>query len=202
MQDDLDGNPRRVPNPSRDGLRRAEPVCAPREAGPLQTDIAARARRPRRALLILAGAIVAGSAISAAAVRAESLDDAGGGGPGMHGRRIEKILDHVNATPAQRAQIRAAWDGLRPQIKGLRQQHHAVRKQMLAALTAPTINTSEVERLRQQATGLHDKMSALVTQGMVATAQALTPEQRRQAQEAMAKRGGGGGHHRFGPRGQ
>ena len=172
--------------------------------GPSQTHIATRGRRPRRAWLILAGAIVAGSTISAAAVRAESLDDAGGGpgGPGMHGRRIEKILDHVNATPAQRAQIRAAWDGLRPQIKGLRQQHHAVRKQMLAALTAPTINTSEVERLRQQATGLHDKMSALVTQGMVATAQALTPEQRKQAQEEMAKRGGGGGHHRFGPRGQ
>ena len=171
--------------------------------GPSQTQIATRARRPRRAWLILAGAIVAGSAISATAVRAES-DDAGGGpgGAGMHGRRIEKILDHVNATPAQRAQVRAAWDGLRPQIKGLRQQHHAVRKQMLAALTAPTINTSEVERLRQQATGLHDKMSALVTQGMVATAQALTPEQRKQAQEAMAKRGGGGGHHRFGPRGQ
>jgi periplasmic protein CpxP/Spy len=171
--------------------------------GPSQTQLATRARRPRRALLILAGALVAGSAIAAGAVRAESLDDAGGGGPGgpgMHGRRIEKILDHVNATPAQRAQIRAAWDGLRPQIKGLRQQHHAVRKQMLTALTAPTINTSEVERLRQQATGLHEKMSALVTQGMVATAQALTPEQRKQAQEEMAKRGGG--HHRFGPRGQ
>jgi periplasmic protein CpxP/Spy len=175
--------------------------------GPSPTRIATPARRPRRVLLILAGAIVAGSAISAAAVRAESLDDAGGGGvggpgnAGLHGRRIEKILDRVNATPVQRAQIRAAWDGLRPQIKGLRQQHHAVRKQMLAALTAPTINTTDVERLRQQAAGLHDKMSALITQGMVATAQALTPEQRKQAQEELAKRGGGG-HHRFGPRGQ
>lgn len=177
--------------------------------GPSQTEIATRARRPRRALLILAGAIVAGSAISAAVVRAEALDDeAGGGGPGgpgnvgSPGRRIEKILDRVSATPAQRAQIRAAWDGLRPQIKGLRQQHHAVRKQMLAALAAPTINTADVERLRQQASGLHDKMSALITQGIVATAQVLTPEQRRQAQEEMAKRGGGGHGHRFGPRGQ
>src|SRR5688572_11660090 len=155
---------------------------------PSPTQVATRARRPRRALLILAAAIVAGSAMSAAAVRAESVDDAAGGGPGqpgnvgMHGRRIEKILDRVNATPAQRAQIRAAWDGLRPQIKGLRQQHHAVRKQMLATLTAPTINATDVERLRQQAAGLHDKMSALITQGMIATAQALTPEQRKQAQ--------------------
>ena len=73
---------------------------------------------------------------------------------------------------------------------------------LLTALTAPTINTSEVERLRQQATGLHDKMSALLTQGMVATAQVLTPEQRKQAQEELAKRGGGGHGHRFGPRGQ
>jgi Spy/CpxP family protein refolding chaperone len=174
--------------------------------GPSQTDIATRARRPRRALLILAGAIIAGSAISAAAVRAEAFDDEAGAGPGgpggMHGHRIEKILDRVNATPAQRAQIRAAWDGLRPQINGLRQQHHAVRKQMLAALTAPTINTADVERLRQQASGLHDKMSSLITQGMVATAQILTPEQRKQAQEEMAKRGGGGHGHRFGPRGQ
>ena len=165
-----------------------------------QPHLEARSRRPRRALLILAGAIIAGSAISTAAVRAEAVDDAGGGGPGghgMHGRRIEKILDRVNATPAQRAQIRAAWDGLRPQIKALRQQHHGVRKQMLAALTAPTINAGEVERLRKEASGLHDKMSALITQGMVATAQVLTPEQRKQAQEELAKRGG-----RFGHRGQ
>jgi Spy/CpxP family protein refolding chaperone len=167
-----------------------------------QTGIATRTRRPRRALLILAGAIIAGSAVSAAAVRAEMVDDAGAGGPGgpgMHGRRIEKILDRVNATPAQRTQIRAAWDGLRPQIKALRQQHHAVRKQMLAALTAPTINAADVEKLRQQASGLHDKMSALITQGMVATAQVLTPEQRRQAGEELAKHRGGG---RFGHRGQ
>jgi hypothetical protein len=41
-----------------------------------------------------------------------------------------------------------------------------------------------------------DKISALVTQGMVGSAQVLTPDQRKLAQEEMAK---GGGRHRWGP---
>jgi hypothetical protein len=41
-----------------------------------------------------------------------------------------------------------------------------------------------------------DKISALITQGIVASAQVLTPDQRKLAGEELAK---GRGHHRWGP---
>ena len=111
-------------------------------------------------------------------------------------RRMQRILDRVGATQAQRDQIRAIWTGLRPQLRAERAQHKSLRQQMVAALTAPTINAGEVERLRKQSMASADKTSALFTQGMVASAQVLTPEQRKQAQAELAK---GGGHHRWGP---
>jgi Spy/CpxP family protein refolding chaperone len=67
---------------------------------------------------------------------------------------------------------------------------------MVAALTASTINAGEVERLRKLSMANTDKISALVTQGMVQSAQVLTPDQRKQAQAEIAK---GGGHHHWGP---
>ena len=111
-------------------------------------------------------------------------------------RRMHRILDRVGATQGQRDQIRAVWSGLRPQLRAERAQHRTLREQMVAALTAPTINAGDVERLRKLSMASADKMSALITQGMVASAQVLTPDQRKLAQEEIAK---GGGHHRWGP---
>jgi len=111
-------------------------------------------------------------------------------------RRMQRILDRVGATPAQRDQIRAIWSGLRPQLRAERVQHKSLRQQMVAALTAPTINAGEVERLRKQSMASADKVSALFTQGMVASAQVLTPDQRKLAGEELAK---GRGHHHRGP---
>ena len=110
-------------------------------------------------------------------------------------RRMQRILDRVGATPAQRDQIRAIWTGLRPQLRAERVQHKSLRQQMVAALTAPTINAAEVERLRKLSMASADKVSALFTQGMVASAQVLTPEQRKLAGEELAK---GRGHHQLG----
>ena len=45
-------------------------------------------------------------------------------------------------------------------------------------MTAPTIDPAQVEKLRQQSVQLMDKTSAVFTQGMVQTAQVLTPAQR------------------------
>ena len=69
---------------------------------------------------------------------------------GFVARRLEHLLDRVNATPAQRGQIEAIWDGLRPQLKANCEQHGALHQQIVAAVTAPTINAAEVEKLRQQ----------------------------------------------------
>ena len=111
-------------------------------------------------------------------------------------KRMHWILDRVGATAGQRDQIRAVWSGLRPQLRAARAEHRNLREQMVAALTAPTINTGEVERLRKLTMANTDKISALVTQGMVGSAQVLTPDQRKLAQQEIAK---GDGHHHWGP---
>jgi periplasmic protein CpxP/Spy len=155
------------------------------------------ARGTRRKILIasltaltLAGAGGVVSSASAAGPAGEQV------GEGMPMRRMQRILDRVGATPAQRDQIRAIWAGLRPQLRAERTQKKNLRQQMVAALTAPTIKAGEVERLRKQSMASADKSSALMTQGMVASAQVLTPEQRKLAGEELAK---GRGHHRGGP---
>ena len=155
------------------------------------------ARGTRRKILIasLAALMLAGAGGLVSSARAAGpAGDAVG--EGMPMRRMQRILDRVGATPTQRDQIRAIWSGLRPQLRAERVQHKSLRQQMVAALTAPTINAGEVERLRKQSMASADKLSALFTQGMVASAQVLTPDQRKLAGEELAK---GRGHRHWGP---
>jgi Spy/CpxP family protein refolding chaperone len=166
----------------------------------------APAQRPRRFGLWLLGPMVAvlalgGASISAAHAQAvgegQEIDptDAGAMAGGFMAHRMERMLDKVNATASQRSQIEAIWNGLRPQLKTLHQQHGAVRKQMVGALTAATINPAAVEQLRQQSMTLIEKTSSLLTQGFMQTAQALTPDQRKQVQAILAQEHGRFHHH-------
>ena len=101
--------------------------------------------------------------------------------------RMHKVLDHVGATDAQKAQIKTIWEGLRPQLKTLHQQHAGLRQQLTQAMTAATIDPAAIEKLRQQSVGVMDKVSSVMTQGFVQTAQVLTPEQRKLAAAEIAK---------------
>src|SRR5437868_5913347 len=90
----------------------------------------------------------------------------------MHERmqaRMQRILTDVGASDAQKAQIKAVWDGLRPQLKAAQQDHARLRGQIAQAIAAPTIDTAAIEKLRQQAVQSLDRTSALFTQGMVST---------------------------------
>jgi protein CpxP len=102
-----------------------------------------------------------------------------------HGRRMDKVLTEAGASDAQRAQIKAAWGSLRPELQALREQRMKLHGEMKKALTAPTIDTAQVERLRQQGVQLADKTSSLFTQGIVQTAQVLTPDQRQKVASAL-----------------
>jgi Spy/CpxP family protein refolding chaperone len=144
---------------------------------------------------LTAGGVALGAGSSGAAPAADASGPDGMGGPGGPARRLGRILDKVNATPAQRSQIQAIWQGLRPQLKTARQQHEAIRQQIVTALSAQTIDPSAVEKLRQQGMTWADKTSSLFTQGMVQTAQVLTPDQRKLAAQEFEQ------HHAHGPHG-
>lgn len=141
-----------------------------------------RAGHRRRWWLLLAIPLAAGFATMSVA-RAQHgggpfRGAVGDGGAFMQGR-IDHLLAAAGATDAQKTQIKGIWDGVRPQLKTLRQQHATVRKQIGQAIAAASIDVAQVEQLRQQSVATMDKMSALITQGMVASAQVLTPDQRR-----------------------
>jgi periplasmic protein CpxP/Spy len=156
-----------------------------------------RFSRTRRGILLLVLPALAlagvGGWVSSARAGGPDGDEAG---PGPM-RRMHKILDRVGATQGQRDQIRAIWTGLRPQLRAARADQKSLRQQMVAAVTAPSINAADVERLRKQTMANADKISGLITQGIVASAQVLTPDQRKLAQQEIAN--GAGRHHHWGP---
>ena len=134
---------------------------------------------------------------------------AGRGDPMQH--MTEKVLRRVKATPEQRAQIQKIMETQGKELSSMHGQHRQQREQALALLSAPTIDTQAVEKLRRDMVAQHDQHSQKMTQVMLAVAQVLTPEQRQLlAKDArhMGDRMGGAmghameGHHGAHPGGQ
>jgi Spy/CpxP family protein refolding chaperone len=143
-------------------------------------------RRRRWTWLVLAVSLGLGGGAYSVARAAGDVAEMGPGG--MHGRmhaRMDKILTAAGATDGQRAQIKSIWQGLRPQLKAAHQEHFKIRQQIQQALAAPNIDPAAIEKLRQQSLQSMDKTSALITQGMVSTAQVLSPDQRQKALTAI-----------------
>ncbi|HVX95944.1 MAG TPA: Spy/CpxP family protein refolding chaperone [Polyangia bacterium] len=144
-------------------------------------------RRMSRRVLGGLAALVIGGALSFSVAQAHGGPGGPGGPEGAMAFRMHKVLDKVGATDAQKAQIKGIWQGLRPQLKTLHEQHAALHQQLTQAMTAATIDTGAIEKLRQQSVGVMDKLSSVMTQGFVQSAQVLTPEQRKQAAAEMEK---------------
>jgi periplasmic protein CpxP/Spy len=151
----------------------------------------ARSRRYGWLMALPLAGVLAVPAVSAFAQ--EGKPEAGEyGGHFGGGRHMKKLLDEANATPAQREKIKATWTALRPQLQAVREERGKLRAEMRKALTAPTIDTGRVEQLRRQEVALADKSSAIVTKGIVESAQVLSPEQRQKIATQMEN------HPRFG----
>ena len=153
--------------------------------------------RSRRGFWVLLAVPLAAAALSMSVARAHGFGGGpeGGGGGGMGPgafmqHRMEKLLEAAGATDAQKTQIKAIWEPLRPQLKTLHQQHADLHEQIGQAIAAPTIDAARIEQLRHQAVQLVDKTSALTTQAMVASAQVLTPEQRKIVLQKMQEHRG------------
>jgi Spy/CpxP family protein refolding chaperone len=154
-----------------------------------------RLRLSRRALGGLAVMLV-GGALSLSVAQAHGFGPGGaGGGGGFMAFRMHKILEKVNATDSQKAQIKAIWEGLRPQLKTAHEEHRKIREQITQAMTAPTIDAAGIEKLRVQSIQLMDRASSFMTKGFVETAKVLTPEQRKQAAAELEKERQNRRHH-------
>ena len=113
------------------------------------------------------------------------------GGDGMalmHPRQVERVLDSVNATPEQRAQIRQIVQSARNDLQGQRDARRQLHEQSQALFAQPTVDARAAEALRQQMLAQHDQASQRKLQALLEVSRVLTPEQRKSLADRMAQR--------------
>lgn len=111
-----------------------------------------------------------------------------GGSPEHVGRMIDHMLDGLNASDAQRTQIKQIATQAAADLKAQSAAGRGLRQRGMQIFTAPTVDANAAEQLRQQMLQQHDQMSRRVTQAMIAVANVLTPEQRAKVGERMKDR--------------
>jgi Spy/CpxP family protein refolding chaperone len=111
-----------------------------------------------------------------------------GGSPERMGRMIDHMLDGLDASDAQRGQIKQIAAGAAADLKAQGEASRALRQRAMQAFTAPTVDAGAVEQVRQQMLQQHDQMSRRMTQAMLDVARVLTPEQRARLGERMRDR--------------
>jgi protein CpxP len=113
----------------------------------------------------------------------------GGGGAGMEMRGFERMLDRVQATPEQRAQIRKIMESAQADVRASHEAGRAQRGKMAELLARPEIDAAAVEAARQQLVARHDAASKRMTQALLEAGRVLTPEQREKlAAQAQQRR--------------
>lgn len=111
-------------------------------------------------------------------------------------RRLERMMDHVNATPAQESQIKAVFANHKEKIKALHQERRQLHEASRAVLTAPTIDAAAIESVRTKMVAQADKGSRVFAELALQVGQILTQAQRQQMAEHMKH---GRGHGPGGP---
>jgi Spy/CpxP family protein refolding chaperone len=114
--------------------------------------------------------------------------DFGMGGPGAAMPMPERLLDQVNATPEQRAQIKQIMQGAAADLKPQHDSRVALRDQTMKLLAQPNVDAGAVEAVRQQMLVQHDQASKRMMQAMVDASRVLTPEQRVKLADGMKQR--------------
>jgi protein CpxP len=110
------------------------------------------------------------------------------GSPERIGRMVDRMLDGLKATDAQRTQVKQIALAAAADLKAQREAGRALRQKGLQILAAPTVDAAAAESLRQQALAQHDQASKRMLQAMLDIAKVLTPEQRATLGARMTQR--------------
>ena len=171
-----------------------------------KTTTRAAAQPQARMRILLLGMLMALAATFAVTTWAQPMGGMGGG-MGMHhrhggdrgmgggmmspermGRMLDRMLDGLNATDAQRGQIRQIAQTAATDLRAQREASRGLRERAMQVFTAPNVDPAAAESLRQQMMAQHDQASRRMTQAMVEMARVLTPEQRAKIGERMKER--------------
>ena len=110
------------------------------------------------------------------------------GSPERMGHMIDHMLDGLNATDAQRTQIKQIAQAAAADLKAQHEAGRALRDKAMQVFTAPTVDAAAAESLRQQMLTQHDQVSRRMLQAMLDVSRVLTPEQRAKIGERMKQR--------------
>ena len=167
-------------------------------------DLTVATPRPMRGIKwLVAGMLLAISATLAVTAWAQPAPGASaphrdGPGYGLFGgspKHLDRLLDGVNASDAQRTQIRQIMQQAMADLKAQHESARALHERSVQIFTAPTVDAAAAESLRQQMLAQHDASSRRMLQAMLDASRVLTPEQRamlgeriKQRQERMQER--------------
>jgi len=149
--------------------------------------------------LFVAGALLAIASVAVTSAQAQPFGGPGGpgahGGPGgagfgamMGGPNMDRMLERINATPEQRAQIKQITDTAMADMKGQRESGRALHEQAMALFTQPVVDARAAEELRQKQMAQRDATSKRMLQMMLDVSRVLSPEQRKQIADTMGQR--------------
>lgn len=114
-----------------------------------------------------------------------------GRGPGPDGMplfgHVGHLLKSVDATDAQRTQIKAIFEQARKDLATTHTAERDLHKQQMTLMTAPTIDPVAIENLRVQMSANHEVVSKRMSQAMIDVANVLAPEQRAKLATRLSK---------------
>lgn len=111
-----------------------------------------------------------------------------GGSPEQMGRMADHMLDGLNATDAQRSQIRQIVQAAATDLKAQREASRGLRQRGMELFLAPNVDANAAEALRQQMLTQHDQASRRMMLAMLDISRVLTPEQKAKVGERMKER--------------
>jgi periplasmic protein CpxP/Spy len=124
--------------------------------------------------------------------RAHGMGMGMGGGlgwaPGMPllgGPMSERLLEDIQATPAQREQLNRIAEAARTDLRAKAEAARPDPGRLAELLAKPVVDEAAVEALRRQALQRHDETTRRLQVAMLEAAKVLTPEQRARIAERM-----------------
>jgi periplasmic protein CpxP/Spy len=147
-------------------------------------------------VVALSTLLVAGAA-AALLAHAESRWGPGSEGPGMMmfggppermAHMIDRMLDGLDATEAQRNQIKQIAMSAAADVKSQRDAVRGLRELALQIFAAPNIDPAAAESVRQRMLAQHDQAGKRMLQAMLDAAKVLTPDQRAKMGARMKER--------------
>lgn len=121
--------------------------------------------------------------------------DFGFGGRGLFlapPERADRAVDHflkgVDATDAQRAQVRQIVRAAAAELKPIHDTVRGLRSHTRQLFTAPVVDARAVEAARVQLVQQHDQASKRISQAMIEISTVLSPEQRAKLAQQVKQR--------------